>query len=578
MMSTPLPIRIAHPPKPQLEFLDDAYFSHLVKCGCQGIYLQDSPFDSFTGNHGPFRKKFHLIYLYDIARGPEQSRYVGYINEVCRRAARWGLETHLCCWEPRLPFDAWGETPPAWRGRGGFPYAGNMDITSFCWSEPDAVAYWKQMARDAFATLPGLSGVHLGVVDNEANFCDINCPKCRGLTMARQLEDIYTTFAEIKVGRPGFRIAIYDWWLPPELLERLPGIVGKDALIIGRSSQGHVQPGLTGHVEDMTMVVGGCGSGIVRKKTIADGLGLRLVDMPAWSHANEAWWLPPPPDPLYAIEKLNALRELGASGWYDFDCGSLEPGSIADAIALWSAHPGVSSDQLVCEVLSGIYGSAAPAAAPAYVQYRWGKEQFPIAYNDATVGGFSGRCCGLGCALVGPFLPIDFRFVDTGHVRDWMAPYNLVTATSIPVVLPRLKRAAHHMQEAYTIIAALPEAGERAVRERETFDIYRCHYRAMWNYYRLGQARLGLVECRLDQAAYAAQVGEIARDEQENLAAAEAWCRRHPGGLFNPCQSLAGWIGEMWPDEEFTPDLFGPKRRSLQALEALGGEYRVNAL
>ena len=189
----PLPIRIAHPPKPQLEHLDDAYFELLVKCGCQGLYLQDSPFDAVTGNHGAFKKQFHLIYLYDIAYGPERQRYRDYINEVCRRAARHGLETHLCCWEPRLPFNAWGETPVAWRGRGGFYYAGRMNVTSFCWSEPEAVAYWKQMALDAFAALPEIAGVHLGVVDNEANFCDESCPKCGGRTQAQQMTPLRMT-------------------------------------------------------------------------------------------------------------------------------------------------------------------------------------------------------------------------------------------------------------------------------------------------------------------------------------------------------------------------------------------------
>ena len=562
----PLPIRIAHPPKPQLEHLDDAYFEFLVKCGCQGLYLQDSPFDKITGNHGAFKKQFHLIYLYDIAYGPERQAYVDYINEVCRRAARHGLETHLCCWEPRLPFNAWGETPAAWRGRGGFYYAGHMNVTSFCWSEPEAVAYWRQMARDAFAALPGIAGVHLGVVDNEANFCDETCPKCVARTQAQQLEDIYATFAEIKAARPKFRIAIYDWWLPPALLERLPGIVGHDALIIGRSSQGHSQPPLPGEVEDMTTIFGGCGPGILEKKKKADRLGLRLVDMPAWSHPNEAWWLPPPPDPLYAVEKLNALRALGAVGWYDFDCGAIEPGAIAEAIMAWTADPDAAPERLVERVLEGIFRENAKAATPAYEQYRRAKPLYPIADHDPVVPGFSGRCLGLGKVLFGPFRPEDFRFLDTKHCFNWFAPFNLVLPSTLPVILPRVESVQEGMREAFLTIDAVTASGAAARRERETFEIHYRHYRAIWNYLRLGQARLDRLEGRLDDHAYAARIRELAADEQENLAATEAWCKRNPGALFNPCHDLLGHLEEAWPNLDFRNDLFGPKRASLVSL------------
>lgn len=76
------------------------------------------------------------------------------------------------------------------------------------------------VARGAFAALPDLAGVHLGVVDNEANFCDTDCPRCRGKTMGRQLEDIYQTFAdseqaarayaEFRIGKQAFPIAYRD--------------------------------------------------------------------------------------------------------------------------------------------------------------------------------------------------------------------------------------------------------------------------------------------------------------------------------------------------------------------------------
>lgn len=564
--SRPLPIRVAHPARPQLDHLDDAYFEFLAACGYEGLYLQDSPFDSLTGNHGAFKKCFHLIYLYDIARGPRRQEYVDYIAEVCRRAARHGLKTHLCLWEPRLPLSAWAETPPSWRGRGGFAYAGRCNMTSFCWSEKAAVEYWKHMAFDAFSAVPDIAGVHLGLVDNEASFCDASCPKCKGTTGAQLVEDLYSTLRAIKNGRAEFRIAIYDWWLPEGLMERLSGIIGDDALVIGRSSQGHRQDSLPGKVEDMTAIFSGCGPEIIRRKAVTDKLGLRLVDMPAWSHPNEAWWLPASPEPAYAVEKLNSLRSLGAVGWYDFDCGATEPGSIADAIVVWTKTPDAPVDSLVRTVLTDIFVEACPAVGNAYRLFRAGKQAFPIAYANPSVTGFSGRCLGLGLCLFGPFRLEDFRLLDLGHVFNWFAPFNLVTPDTIPVVVPRLEQTTAALLAAYEEIQSITVTSSRARREVNSFEIHYRHYRAIRNYFLLGQAKWDLLEERADQAAFGVRVREIASDELDNLTGIETWALTNPNALMNPCHSLIGTLEEVWPDTRFVPSMFAAKRQSLLEL------------
>ena len=70
-------VRLVQP----IRFIDElVYFQLLVRCGYEGLYLQDSPFDSHTGNHGAFKKMFHLIYLYEIAFGLERQRYRERLN------------------------------------------------------------------------------------------------------------------------------------------------------------------------------------------------------------------------------------------------------------------------------------------------------------------------------------------------------------------------------------------------------------------------------------------------------------------------------------------------------------------
>lgn len=564
-----LPIRVAHPADPSLDSLHDGYFALLKRCGYEGLYLQDSPFDSFTGNAGDFKRNYHLIYLYDIAYAHDAQRYRDYIGEVCRRAAAHGLKTYLCCWEPRLPYYAWSSTPPHWRGRGGFGYGGQNAI-AYCWSEPDAVAHWKQMARDALAAVPEIAGVHIGMVDNEASFCSEDCPKCKGLTKAALMRDVYSTFADIRRARGDFRIVIYDWWLPPELIEALPGILGRDTLVIGRSSQG-THEGVEGGVEDMTMIHSGCGSSILQQKKRVDDLGFRLVDMVAWSHANESFWLPAPPNPQFAIEKLNALDQLGAAGWYDFDCGAIEPGSVADAIALWTAQPGRAVGELVDDVLRGIHGDAAPQARSAYETFRRGVAQYPIAFSDSSVHGFSGRSLGLGFAMFAPFHIEDFAFRDTRHAHHWFAPFNLVTASTIAKVLPRLEEVARETGEAFRQIQQVPMRTPAAERERDAFEIHHRLYRSIVNYFRLGRAKRRWIGREWGPSDFESAVQEIALDEMENLQATREWAARNPRGLSNPCHHITGFLEEIWPSHDFGSDWFEAKRGSLERLKM----YRV---
>ncbi len=105
-MNTPplLPVRIVQNRHARLDAFDDAWFRFLKRSGVSAIFLQNAPFDPMrTGNVGQFFHHFHLISLFDIARSHRRQDYQDYINEVCRRAAAFGIEVWLDCWEPRLP-------------------------------------------------------------------------------------------------------------------------------------------------------------------------------------------------------------------------------------------------------------------------------------------------------------------------------------------------------------------------------------------------------------------------------------------------------------------------------------------
>lgn len=573
MLSGPLPIRMAHPSRSDLGFFTDDYFRFLKSCGYEGLYLQDSPFDPLrTGNAGNFKRHYHLIYLYDLAYGHRRDEYVEYVHEICRRAAQHDLAVHLCLWEPRLPEYVRSTLPLVWHGTGGFAHHGFKRI-ALCWGVPEAVQYWKEMARLALDAVPGIRGIHLGMVDNEASFCDSSCPRCGGKSRETGMLEVYRCLGEIAQGRKDFRMAVYDWWFPPDVLTKLPDLLPQNSLLIGRSAQGFRQvidgKELPGQVEDMTCIMDDVSPATLEQVHRAKALGFRFVDMVAWSHPNETWWLPAGPDPLFAIRKLNALQAAGAEGFYDFDCGAIEPGSVAHALRAWTENPLAPEEALVVRVLEEIWGEEASAVQRAYDLFREAKVLFPIALEVAEPRGFSGRSVGLGVTLVAPFHLTDLRFQDTGHRFNWFAPFNLLTAETLPILLPLLRRMVPLLRDAWTIAQQAEVSSDDAIRERESFEIHFRHSLSILHYTELAEAKWNWVEGLMPAEDYLRHVRDLAQTEMENTEAVARWLKRNLHGISNPCHQLHGWLAEMWPDLDFSTDLLKPKMISLAHLASL---------
>ena len=564
-----LPIRIAHPSRPGLDHIDDVYFALLKRCGYTALYLDNSPFDHETGSVAQFFKDFHLISLYDIACSFERARMQDYINQVCVRAQSHGIKVYLQCHEPRLPYYAWSSTPPHWRGHGGWPHNGS-DAIAFCWSVPDAVAYWKQMAHDAFAAVPLIAGVTASFMDNEAVPCDQRCPRCRGERALQMMADVLETYHAIGQTRGDFFLGIVDWWLDQDALAQLRAITGPEAYIIGHSCKGLPQvidgTPVPGAVGDMAMLSGRCSEAFLKRKRFFTEHGFRVIDRTVWSHAIENWFLPAPPDPVYAIEKLNALAEAGVEGWFDFDCGALEPGSIAEAIAVWTRNPQADPEDVYREVLVGIFGEQWQAAKPAYDQYRTAKQYFPIAYDDPEAANFSARALALTIALVGPFFLEDFAYFDTRHAFNYFAPFNLVTQSSVAYLTAWVEKTAELAGLAFAQIQHIEVTTSAMQRECDAFEIHYRQYRAIAAYLKLAQAKLAWLKHEADDELFVQRVRAIAQNELANMDALDAWVARNPGKLDNPNHDLLGKLEEIWPGIDFAHDMLRPKRRSLELL------------
>ncbi len=568
MKQASLPFRMAQCRHTSLVAFDDSYFLFLREMGCGALYLQNAPFDPMrTGNRGQFFRNFHHISLFDISRSHRREDYQQYINEVCRRAARHGIEVWFDCWEPRLPAYAQSLLPVDWRGRGGWGWHGNKEI-AFCWEMPEAVAYWKAMARDAIAALPGLAGVIVSMIDNEASFCDETCPRCKGRSLNLGISDVYSTFMEMAAQREGgLKLAMYDWWLPPALTDSLMERLPTGSLVIGRSARGirwsAPDGSYSGDVSDISNVADGLSDDFKLHCTKARNRGHVPIDMVSWSRGTENFWLPAPPDPLFAIRKCKALSDAGAEGWMDYDCGCIEPGSLSGAMREWTAAPGDDEENLLRRTLEGIWGEAADEARSAYGFYRNARAWMPFGIQSRDVVNMDARCCGFGFCLFGPYHLDDLRFSDTDHAWNYFAPYNLLAGDTIPVVLHATTEIVMELKKAWQAAASLQAKTPAAQWEVAVFEIYWCSFRAIRNYASLAHAKWEHGHGNLTDAAFRVAVAEIASDELENLDATELWHNAHEGVLGNPCGRLVGHMMESWPDADFGTGIFIPKRKSL---------------
>jgi hypothetical protein len=565
---SPLPIRLAQCRHARLEAFDDDYFSFLRKMGSGALYLQNAPFDPMrTGNTGQFFHHFHLISLFDISRSHRREEYQDYINEICRRAANHGIEVWLDCWEPRLPDYAQALLPPEWRGRGGWGWHGSKEI-AFCWEVPEAVAFWKSMARDAIAGLPGISGVIVSMIDNEASFCDASCPRCGGRSLRKGIADVFSTFSGIAEQRTGgFKLAMYDWWLPAELVDEVTGKLPAGSLVIGRSARGisfSAREGLwSGKIADISNIADGLAEDFPGHCQKANARGLVPIDMVSWSRGMENFFLPAPPDPLFAIRKCRALKDAGAGGWMDYDCGCIEPGSLATAMSEWTADPDAEESELLDRTLREIWADAAGDVLPAYDLYREAKTWMPTGIPSREVANMDARGCGLGYCLFSPFHLDDLRFHDTTHAWNYFAPYNLFAGDTIPHLLRSATEVTSRLEEAAQIARDIPAADASASWEKAVFEIHWRSFRALRNYARLADAKWRRAQGGLDDDGFLAFVNAIAIDELDNLDAIERWHAAHPGHLGNPCHRILGHLVEAWPDADFDAGIFLPKRKSL---------------
>jgi hypothetical protein len=532
--------RIAYVLDRRLDAITPAWLDWLKGIGYTGLYLEADPRDPRrTGNLAQFMSQFRLLFLYDLAWGSEREVLRRYVRDACRLAHARGLKVYLALWEPRLPMEAWALLPEAWRGVGGY----DRDPISWCLGEPAAREGFTAMAAEAFAAIAGpdgIDGLKMGTHDSFSHLCSERCPRCRERSEPQQMADLFASLATAAdragLHRPDFDYVLYTWWWREGCVDAVAKVMaGRRVTVLGRSTQGlpqYWEGRELGRTFDMALGQQGVSPMFGELVHDAHRRGWQATDMTPFGHAFEYFWFPYTPAPNRVAERLAALRELGCSGWFDYDCGGVYPGINTEIIRGDARQPGQPPEALVRQTLTRLYGEAQlPAVGAAYAAAEEALACRPIAYAPKSVDILSGRNW-LELAIALPFDADDITGCDQHHRVMWFAVPNFLTSETVPVLLPMYEAAARHWTTARERFAALraQDPAWAPVFEWEQ-RVVRAHELATGSavrYLHLAANRLARGQCRLSAADERARLLPLLEAELAAAAAfTELWRADH---------------------------------------------------
>lgn len=554
-------------PEPRMDRVDEEWLDWLRELGYTGIYLEPDPGGpSQSGNSSQFQTLYRLISLYDLAWGRERHRLQRWIQRCCDLAHEREMSVYLSLWEPRIPAEAWGKFPAEWHGRGGFDRPPRNAI-SWCLSEPDAAVAFKRMAAKAFQSIPAIDGIKMGTLDNDAHLCDPEeCDRCAGKDRADQFHNLFellvdaTDMASLNVGE--FDYVLYTWWWPEKAVDRVAELVeGRRVTVLGRSTQGLVQKWNgreLGEVPDISLGIDGISEPFRRGLKTAESRGWSMADMTGFGHTIEYFWLPYTPAPHRVANRIGGLRDIGASGWFDYDCGGIYPGINSEIIREDAANPESSPDSLVESAFERLYQPhELKRARSAYEKAEEALAARPIGYQPK--GPSRGASAGtIEVVIAMPFEPGYIQGFDMGHRVFYFHPANFMVPDAIPTLLKMFEACVQHWEEAWEAVRDLE--GRRPWSDgclSWEKNVFRAHYlcaSSALRYIRMARNRLARGNGELDARTERDRLLTILKDELTAASEfADMW-RADQRLLMNPNIRLREFLHRCHPWGRIDPD------------------------
>lgn len=396
---------LAMPGRPELFPFDDRAAQFYRDCGYSGIYIEnDYPQFGLPASFGGWRGVNEVVSLWRFSKDVAAPRYLEWIRGQADIAHRNGLKLYLKTWEPRVPTSHRHLIPPEARA-GRTEQGANDPLPNVCLMAPAGERLIHEFHEEAFRQLEMVDGVIVGMADNWAELCSDECPRCCGVSTHDRIVRYFQLFKEVATAvRPDLDVIFYDWewsekgFSADNLVRCYLETTDAPSRVVTRFTQWVCQelPAYDGPgdgILDCTLAVDGPGPLTESYLPEVSAGRLCLLDMLSVANSSETWAHPPVPAPQIFFRRLRALEENGFDGFVDYDCGTLVPGIVAEAIARYMNSDSIPEPEMFLDRLADeTYGpKAVSTVRQAWSACEEGLHAYPLDMDSTITDCLSGR-------------------------------------------------------------------------------------------------------------------------------------------------------------------------------------------
>jgi hypothetical protein len=407
-----LQFRVGMPYFTEAGEVTDEYLRFMARSGYNGIYLAFHPYLKYIQDP-LFFPISHIFRSRDFVNTPDHEQLVTYVNDVFKRAGRYGLDGYLYVMEPWGGDTEFLATHPEAVGSFREPR-----LTSpLCLDQPVVLAYLENLAAELAQNVPGLDGLFI-MNEDGTTICDETCPNSVGTRGERRARLFSSIGKGLHRVRPDIRMVAYTWWWDPEDFAAVIPSLPSGSLVCTRTSTNapfELGPDWKGTPQDVSVLVDGPGRDFLEAVQLAKDREIHVVDMLTVSNGHELITMPDLPAPDRFARKIDVVEDAGGAGWFAYDCGGVTDNLAAAAMAkaLWAPAPPMA--QLLAELAESLYGEAgADDAVKGWLRCSEALGLFPVEldFEDMEAGAGTGSSSGAAVSAMLPAVPLSVKHAD----------------------------------------------------------------------------------------------------------------------------------------------------------------------
>lgn len=290
---------------PELDPHPEGLLKQYQALGINGLWLHGLLYTLFPWRAAP-----------DLSAGYEKR--LRSLQEMCERAAAYGIGLYLYLNEPRgLPLSFY-DTHPNWKG----VICADIGAATLCTSNPEIIEFLRNGTRWIFEQVPQLSGLFTITMSENPTNCFSRggveqCPRCRERSAPEVIAEINRAIAEGAHGvNPDARVIAYTWGWQKEWIREAIDLLPTDIEVMCVSEEllATNTGGIRGTVRDYTMSKVGPGEHAKDVWQHAARRGMKTVAKVQLNSTWECSFVPYLPVPQLVKQHIENLEQEGVGG------------------------------------------------------------------------------------------------------------------------------------------------------------------------------------------------------------------------------------------------------------------------